>query len=102
MLAVSENRLPSWLGNDGDRGAFHICCPVCGCDSSHIQEVFTSFGVDPSEGGTPYPGTVAKGTVQERRDALVIKFDGECGHKFDIVIQQCKGGNFVSATPVVE
>jgi hypothetical protein len=76
-----------------------VICPRCGFEYSHIQEVFTRLGHDPHEGGVAYAGTIAKGVVAgERRDCLVIKFKGECGHFFEWQIQQNKGNNHV--TPV--
>jgi hypothetical protein len=73
-----------------------MACPVCRNAYSHIREVFTRFGTDPHEGGQPYQGTVAKGVVEdERRDALVIVFDGECPHAWELVIQQHKGNDCV-------
>jgi hypothetical protein len=73
-----------------------MACPVCRNAYSHIREVFTRFGIDPYEGGHPYQGTVGKGVVQDkRRDALVVVFDGECPHAWELVIQQHKGNDCV-------
>ena len=80
-----------------DPMSFAVICPKCGGDYSHIQEVFTRLGHDPVEGGVAYPGTIAKGVCESRRDCLVIKFDGECGHLFEWQIQQHKGNNYVTA-----
>jgi hypothetical protein len=78
-----------------------LACPVCRFDYTHIVEVFTRFGTDPHEGGRPYPGTVARGVAPgERRDALVIVVDGECEHRWEVIIQQHKGQNFVSSRVV--
>jgi len=75
-----------------------VLCPVCRYNYSHVIEVFTRLGVDPKEGGAAYKGTLAKGVVpHERRDCLVIVFEGECGHVFEWQIQQHKGYNFVTA-----
>jgi hypothetical protein len=75
----------------------NIRCPACDFDYSHIREVFTRCGNDPHEGGGAYPGTVARGDVDlhERRDALVVVFDGECGHQWEFIIQQHKGVNML-------
>jgi hypothetical protein len=72
-----------------------IRCPVCQFDYSHIRAVFTRLGTD--EGRHPYPGTVARERTEhsERRAALVIVLDGECGHTWELVIQQHKGNNYV-------
>lgn len=85
---------PILNGNaDGDA---HVLCPVCGSDYSHIREVFTRFGTDPYESGHAYSGTIAKGVDPRwRRDALVVVFDGECGHAWEFIIQQHKGNNIV-------
>lgn len=77
-----------------------LACPVCGDCYSHIRCVHTALGVDPNEGGRAYKGTVAKGAVGYRRDCLVITIDGECGHAWEIRIQQNKGNNFVSTRAV--
>jgi hypothetical protein len=36
-----------------------------------------------------------KGVGKERRSALVIAVDGECGHHWNVIIQQHKGVNFL-------
>jgi hypothetical protein len=53
------------------------------------------MGRDPGE-ARRYPGTVAKGSTSERRSALVIVFDCEQDHAFELVIQQSKGVNLLS------
>jgi len=75
-----------------------VICPKCGYNYTHVSEVFTRLGVDPCEGGVAYSGTIAKGVVPgERRDCLVIRFEGECGHTFEWQIQQHKGNNYATA-----
>ncbi len=95
----------SALSGEGYQGEVNIRCPECGANESHIREVFTRFGTDPHEGGHPYKGTTAKGTnPNSRRDALVIVFDGECPHAWELTIQQHKGINLltVGAVPKAE
>ena len=106
MSEHSETR-PTWeqvedreavisaLSGGGYGGEANIRCPRCGSNYSHVREVFTRFGTDPNEGGHPYPGTVAKGTSNYRRDAVVVAFDGECGHQWELIIQQHKGINLL-------
>jgi len=86
----------NWLGHDPDGGYF-ARCPACQNDCTHIKEVRTALGNDPSEGGTAYPGTVAKGVVNNRRNALILEFECESGHRFEVVIQQQMGVNSISA-----
>jgi hypothetical protein len=57
-----------------------LLCPVCKFDYSHIREAFTRFGTDELEGGRAYPRVV---------------FVGECGHAWQLIIQQHKGNSFV-------
>ena len=67
-----------------------LLCPTCGCDCSHIREVYTEMGTDPYEAGV-YSGTEVKGRTGSRRSALAIVIDGECGHQWILRIQQHKG-----------
>ena len=83
---------PHWLG-DFYRGELNIRCPACGSDYSHIREVYTACGSGSGVDTGPYTGTVEKGHTPADRSALVIEFDGECGHRFVLVIQQHKGIN---------
>jgi len=81
---------------DVDGFETRLLCPVCKFDYSHLREAFTRFGTDELEGGHAYPGTLGKGTAPEyRRDGLVIVFDGECGHAWQLIVQHHKGNNFV-------
>ena len=75
-------------------GKINLTCPVCRHDYSHIREVFSRLGSDEYEGGI-YPGTPIKGVTAYRRSALVIALDGECGHRWNLIIQQHKGVNIV-------
>ena len=78
-------------------GELSVHCPVCGDDYSHIRDVYTRVGTDPHEAGV-YPGTRAQGTTDDRRSALAIVFAGECGHDWELCIQQQKGVNIVRCT----
>ena len=87
------------IGDDEDRSMLH--CPVCRFDYSHIAEVFTRFGLD--ESYAAYPGTVAKTVAPRwRRNGLVIVIDGECGHRWQLIIQQHKGQNLLLIRTVEE
>lgn len=76
-----------------------VACPVCGSDYSHIREAGTLLGVDPHEGQV-YAGTHVVGVTSERRSALCVTFDGECGHAWAVCIQQHKGINGISVQAV--
>jgi hypothetical protein len=47
--------------------------------------------------GTPL-GVQVRGFTANRRGALVVVVAGECGHTWEIGLQQHKGATFVSAT----
>jgi hypothetical protein len=74
-----------------------IACPTCASDYSHIREAGTLLGGDE---GHVYPGTAVLGVTPDRRSALTIVFDGECGHAWELRIQQHKGVNLVTVQPV--
>jgi hypothetical protein len=73
---------------------WEVKCPICGQVNSHIREVFLRKGTSTED--KPYKGVVIKGKTNENRHALVIIFDGECGHGWKWVIQQHKGTDFVT------
>jgi hypothetical protein len=77
-------------------GHISLICPICASDYSHIREVFTRLGSDQHEAAV-YRGTQIKSLIpgDERRSALVIAFDGECGHRWNLIIQQHKGVNIL-------
>lgn len=78
-----------------------LTCPICGFYYSHIRDVFTRLGQDPHE-ATVYPGTRPIGLVpDERRSALIVCLDGECGHQWELQIQQHKGINLLQSVPVL-
>jgi hypothetical protein len=68
-------------------------CPVCGAGWLHAQSAHARLGGD--EGGDGYRGVEARGRTDERRDALCIGVEGECGHNFNIIFQQHKGNEFI-------
>ena len=78
-------------------GEWAVACPVCGADYSHVREAGTLLGGD--EGGV-YRGTHVLGVTPSRRSALVVVFDGECGHSWELRIQQHKGVNLVEVRRV--
>jgi hypothetical protein len=73
-------------------GEWAIACPSCGSDYSHIREAGTLLGGDE---GRVYPGKHVLGRTEERRSAISIVFDGECGHAWELRIQQHRGINLV-------
>jgi hypothetical protein len=84
-----------WLGEVEEEGLMAgraIKCPKCGCQFSHITEAGTMLGGDE---GRRYSGTEIIGTTPDRRSALAILFQGECGHNWEFRIQQHKGTNFL-------
>lgn len=85
---------PLWLSrnveHDGSQYVFNVCCPTCGHDYSHIREAGTLLGGDE---GRVYQGTQVLGQTPHRRSALTIIFDGECGHNWELRIQQVRGIN---------
>jgi len=87
------------LNRRRDTRSVTVTCPECGSDYSHVADVFTRLGSDPYE-ARAYRGTKVLGAVDERRSCLVIVFEGECGHTFELRIQQHKGNNFVTAEAV--
>jgi hypothetical protein len=93
-MAQETPLVAGWLTQDGSYAdAWTVACPTCGFDYSHIREAGTLLGDDEAR---IYPGTHALGVVpKERRSALSILFDGECGHSWEVRIQQHKGVNLV-------
>lgn len=78
----------------------NIVCPVCGGEYSHINEVYTKLGNDEFE-ATVYKGSQAKKIAKhERRSGLAIIIDGECGHQWELCIQQHKGINILQTIVV--
>jgi len=71
-----------------------LTCPVCGFEYCHVQKVYTIMGSDEYEAGF-IEGTQIGGNTAERRSGLGIVVDGECGHKWELVIQQHKGNEFI-------
>jgi hypothetical protein len=77
-----------------------LCCPHCGFDYNHIQMVYTRMGCDEAE-ACIYQGTSLVEPAKQlseggyRRSAVVIEIEGECGHRWNLVIQQHKGNLFM-------
>lgn len=94
---AGDGNLPFALQpNDDLWDASHaVICPKCGFNYSHIRSCYTALGQDEHEGGVAYPGTEARGVTTYRRDCLVITFDGECEHAWEVRIQQHKGINYI-------
>lgn len=72
---------------------YDLLCPLCNthAECNHIQEVFTLTGTDKHAGRDAYSGTQSKGHTGQRGSALVVRIAGECGHVWDLIIQQHKG-----------
>ena len=96
--AVIDPRVIIRHDHQNNQDPLTVCCPECGGTYSHIQSAYTRQGCDEFEGRDAYPGTVAIGVnAEERRAGIVVEFEGECGHLFEITIQQHKGVNFFTA-----
>lgn len=74
-----------------------LFCPVCGGTYIHAIGAYTRLGSDKFEAGV-YEGTRVRSTTGERRSALVVEFNCEQGHDFEIAFQQHKGETFLTAT----
>lgn len=92
------------LTNNGAwSGEWAIACPTCAFDYSHIAGVFTRCGSDRDEAESQaYHGAPPLDCTSARRSALVIVFDGECGHIWEMEIQQHKGNNLVRSKALGE
>ena len=72
-----------------------MLCPVRHFEFSHTESAGTLMGTDDIEAKI-IPGTEVVGKSPHRRSAVVINFDGECGHKWRVIVQQYKGQTFVT------
>jgi hypothetical protein len=79
------------FGGNAYSGWANLVCPVCGGEHMHVVSVSARTGVDPYESGKGYWGVTTRGKTNDRRDALCIGVEGECGHDFNIIFQQNKG-----------
>ena len=87
--------IKSITGVDGGEDRVTLQCPVCDFGSSHIGRVFTRLGEDDYETRV-YEGTKTfEQGGYKRRSAVVIELYGECCHRWNLVIQQHKGNNYV-------
>jgi len=75
--------------SSSEGGAPNLACPVCGFFCTHVISAHVRTGSD--EGGKGCRGVERRGESGDRRDALCVGVEGECGHKFNIVFQQHKG-----------
>ncbi len=91
---------PAGYGMDHGRTERLLQCPVCGFDYAEITDVYGLHGSDPGEAtrGVP-PGLRIAGTCGERRGCVVICVKGECGHRWQIRLQQHRGQTDVTETP---
>jgi len=90
-LPTNEQLINRTLFRDGDP---ILCCPICGFEFTHVQAVYTLLGGDESEGLYRGSYLVARETPY-RRDALAVRISGECGHRWDLVLQQHEGNTLI-------
>ena len=79
--AVIDSPLSEILCGDSNGFGDIIKCPICNFDYSHIQEI----KILNSDEYKAWPG---------RGSCIVIPFEGECGHAWNICIGFHKGQNF--------
>lgn len=79
--AVSDMPLRKALTYDDGFGADIIRCPVCKFDYSHISQIEENKS-------DHYKAWAGRG------DCIVIPFEGECGHRWNICIGYHKGQNY--------
>jgi len=81
-------------------------CPTCGSEYSHatryriywrLEDRETGKAVEVTRAATTESQSLA-GNPSPRRDGLVIEFDGECGHYFELKIYQHKGNTFIETS----
>ena len=60
-----------------------ITCPICGYTYSHVVDVVRK------EGGIEWAAWSGRG------DCIYIRFEGECGHAWEIGVGYHKGENFI-------
>jgi hypothetical protein len=81
---------------------YKLLCPKCGYDYTHVKHALSMSGGD--EGGPDKNGLIyGIPPVREtpfRRNALGIEVLGECGHLFEIILQQHKGQTFITSNYV--
>ena len=71
-----------------------MLCPVCHFEYSHAESAGTLMGTDDIEARI-IPGTEVVGKSPSRRSAVVVNFEGECGHEWRVIFQQYKGNTLV-------
>jgi len=93
VVEIGENDVSRVFNGNEQGNGLHLSCPVCGSAWLHVKSAYARTGGD--EGGAGYRGVKTRGQSGERRDALCIGVEGECGHDFNIVLQQHKGNEFL-------
>jgi len=70
-----------------------IQCPFCDLDYHKIIRVGTELDNEYGDEAEIYKGTslVIERNTGERRSALRIDLQGECGHSWSLILQQHKG-----------
>ena len=73
---------------DGVTSDAVLRCPVCRGDCNHIQRIVSERSQDADEAPKPYRGTrlVVDGRNHGRRPAARIDIEGECGHRWELVL----------------
>ena len=80
-------------------GRWLLACPLCGCRWTHLQKAYALEGSDPFDGGCEFGelyGVPVGGISEYRRGALVVEFWAECGHSFEVELQQHRGETFLT------
>jgi hypothetical protein len=72
-----------------------MLCPKCNSPFSHAKSAGTLMGTDDREAEV-IPGTEIVGTSPSRRSAVVVQFEGECGHEWRVIFQQYKGNTMIT------
>ncbi|SRR6266699_5883273 len=91
----TKNGFPFLSRPVGLTGYAVMQCPKCKFEFSHTMSAGTIMGSSSAEAEV-ISGTQIIDTTPLNRSALVVKFEGECGHVWSITFQQHEGQTFVS------
>src|SRR5438132_14360125 len=89
----TRNGFPVCTG-DHYAGESVMLCPVCHFEFSHTESAGTLMGTDDFEARI-ISGTEVVGKSPSRRSAVVVNFEGECGHEWRVIFQQYKGNTII-------
>lgn len=87
----------------GDEAGAMLLCPVCAYSYQHHEEVreFIRIGGEDGLSAVGVPGIAGwvpnENNPSSRRGAVVVTFEGECGHVWALEIVQHKGETFLFA-----